>query len=158
MEIKLANEHNLIEVSYIFRECSQQFIESGFQCWEFAHSSYEDIANDISKKYVYLAFIKKVPVGTISLRPDSSDTSIINIDRLAIFPHYQRRGFAKTLIDFAIVEATKKGAKTIRGIIPSHNKMLVKLLDEKGFINVREVDKMFNEGKGTIFEKTLRKH
>ena len=158
MEIKLANEHNLIEVSYIFRECSQQFIESGFQCWEFAHSSYEDIANDISKKYVYLAFIKKVPVGTISLRPDSSDTSIINIERLAIFPHYQRRGFAKNLIDFAITEAGKKGAKSVRGAVPSHNRMLVKLLEERGFVNIGEVEKMFNEAKGTIFEKILRKH
>jgi len=36
--------------------------------------------------------------------------------------------------------------------------MLVKLLEERGFVNIGEVEKMFNEAKGTIFEKILRKH
>jgi ribosomal protein S18 acetylase RimI-like enzyme len=157
MEIRLAQEQNLIEVIYIVRECAQQLMEKGVRNWHNTQSDYADISKDISNNYVYLVSIKKVPIGTITLKPDDSDTNKTNIDRLAIFPHFQRRGYAKALIDFAIAEASKKGSTAVRGTVPCNNKSLCQLLEEKGFKNLGASGEIPNEMVKILFEKELDK-
>ena len=155
MEIQLAQERQLLEVLYIIRECAEQLMEKGVRNWHNSHVDYADISKDIANSYVYLMTVKRVPVGTITLKPDPSVADATHIDRLAIFPHFQRRGYAKTMIDFAITEATRIGSKSIRGTIPVDDSSLCKLLEEKGFINLGIAHHVPNELVKILFEKKL---
>jgi GNAT superfamily N-acetyltransferase len=155
MEIRLAQERQLLEVLYIIRECAQQLMEKGVRHWHNSHVDYADISKDISNKFVYVMVVNKVPMGTITLKPDENAPDSTNIDRLAIFPHFQRKGYAKAMIDFAIDEATNKGSKAIRGTIPVDDKSLCQLLEEKGFVNLGVVSEVPNEMIKILFEKKL---
>jgi ribosomal protein S18 acetylase RimI-like enzyme len=155
MEIRLAQEQHLIEVIYIIRECAQQLMEKGVRHWHNTQSDYTEISKDIANKYVYLVSLKKVPIGTITLKPDDSDAKKTYIDRLAIFPHFQRRGYAKALIDFALTEASKKGSTAVRGTIPNNDKSLCQLLEEKGFKNLGAIGECRDEMVKILFEKKL---
>lgn len=155
VEIKLAKESQLLEVLYIVRECAQQLLNKGVKYWHNSHADYANISNDIISQYVYIIFFKKVPAGTITLKPDENVPNALFIDRLAIFPHYQRRGLAKNMIDFAISEALVQGFKSIRGTIPVDDKALSIMLEDKGFQNRGVVTHVPNEMIRILFEKSL---
>lgn len=155
MEILLAKESQLLEVLYIIRECAQQLFDKGVKSWHNTHVDYSEISEDIKNKYVFIFFLKKIPVGTITIKPDLSSKGVSNIDRLAIFPHFQRRGFAKAMIDFAETQSRAQGYTTLRGTIPVDDQSLCKLLEEKGFSNLGVAHHIPNELVKILFEKKL---
>lgn len=155
MEILPAKETQLLEVLYIIRECAQQLKDKGVKYWHNTHADYAEISQDISDGNVYIIFVKKVPVGTITLKPDPEVKNSSHIDRLAIFPHFQRRGLAKAMIEFAEFESQEKGYTTIRGTIPVDDKSLCKFLEEKGYVNKGISHHVPNELTKIIFEKKL---
>lgn len=155
IEIKPAKESQLLEVLYIVRECAQQLLDKGVKYWHNSHGDYANISCDIANQYVYIIFFKKVPAGTITLKPDETVENALFMDRLAIFPHYQRRGLAKTMIDFAISEAIVQGFQIIRGTIPVDDRSLCQMLEDKGFQNRGIVTHVPNEMVKILFEKSL---
>jgi GNAT superfamily N-acetyltransferase len=155
MEILLAKETQLLEVLYIIRECAQQLKDKGVKYWHNSHTDYAEISRDISNSHVYIIFLKKVPVGTITLKPDADDNKAMHIDRLAIFPHFQRRGLAKILIDFAEDHSRSLSYPILKGTIPVDDESLCKLLEEKGFINLGITHQVPNEITKITFEKKL---
>lgn len=155
LTIQPAKENQLLEVLYIIRECAEQLIAKGLTSWHNTHDDYAAISLDIRSKYVYLVFIGRIPVGTITIKPDASDATVSYLDRLAIFPHYQGRGLAKEMIDFAEAHSRGLGFKMLRGIIPIDDDSLCKLLDKKGFINMGVAPSDSEEFVRMIFEKRL---
>ncbi len=155
MEILQAKESQLLEVLYIIRECAQQLKDKGVKYWHNTHADYAEISNDIKNKNVYIIFLNKVPVGTITIKPDSEVMSASHIDRLAIFPHFQRRGFAKAMIDFAINRSRALEFTELRATIPIDDQSLCKLFEEKGFVNQGVAHHVPNELVKIIFEKRL---
>lgn len=155
MEIRLAKEGQLLEVLYIIRECAQQLKDKGVKHWHNSHLDYEEISYDIKNNFVYILFEKCVAVGTITIKPDTNAKEVCHIDRLAIFPHFQGRGFAKAMIDFIEAEARNKTFTIIRGIIPVEDESLCKLLEEKGFTNKGHVAHSPGEVAKIMFEKIL---
>jgi GNAT superfamily N-acetyltransferase len=155
MEIRPAKESQLLEVLYIIRECAEQLRTKGVKHWHNTHIDYEEISKDISQGYVYILFEKSVAAGTISIKPDTEKSEAYNIDRLAIFPHFQRRGFARAMIDFAENETRSKSKKVLRGTIPVDDESLCKLLEEKGFTNHGIISQVPNEITKILFEKNL---
>ncbi|PKP36530.1 MAG: hypothetical protein CVT98_07655 [Bacteroidetes bacterium HGW-Bacteroidetes-15] len=155
MEIHLAKESQLLEVLYIIRECAQQLKDKGVKSWHNTHVDYAEISEDIRNKYVFIIFLKKIPVGTITIKPDYNSKNISHLDRLAIFPHFQRRGFAKAMIDFAESQSRSLGYTALRGTIPVDDQSLCKLLEEKGFTNLGIAHHVPNELIKIIFEKKL---
>lgn len=155
MEIHLAKESQLLEVLYIIRECAQQLKDKGVKSWHNTHVDYAEISEDIKNKYVFIIFLKKIPVGTITIKPDANSKEISLLDRLAIFPHFQRRGFAKAMIDFAENQSRTLGYSTLRGSIPVDDQSLCKLLEEKGFTNLGVAHHVPNELVKIVFEKKL---
>ncbi|HOP04794.1 MAG TPA: GNAT family N-acetyltransferase [Tenuifilaceae bacterium] len=155
MDIRPAKESQLLEVLYIIRECAEQLRVKGVKHWHNTHIDYEVISKDIINGYVYILFEKSVAVGTISIKPDEEISDAYNIDRLAIFPHFQRRGFARAMIDFAESETRNQGKKVLRGTIPVDDESLCKLLEEKGFTNHGVVTQVPNEITKILFEKKI---
>lgn len=155
MEIKLAKESQLLEVLYIIRECAQQLKNKGVKHWHNSHIDYDEISADIKNKFVFILFEKSVAVGTVTIKPEKASKEVCIIDRLAIFPHFQRRGFAKSMIDFTEAEARNSGFSVLRGTIPVDDESLCKLLEEKGFVNKGVITQVPNELVKILFEKIL---
>jgi GNAT superfamily N-acetyltransferase len=135
MEIQLAEKKHLIEVLYIIRECSRQLLVMGVKYWNNSHADFNEISDDISNQRVYLLINNWVTVGTITLKPDRKNSSILEVSRLAIYPPFQKRGFGQELLKFAEELAKKKGAICLKGISPSNDPSLGKLFEKYGFVN-----------------------
>ena len=135
MEILLADKNKLIEVLYILRECSRQLIEKGVKYWNNSLADYNEISCDIEKQYVYLLVVNMVTIGTVTIKPDKSTLKTTTISRLAIFPPFQKRGFAPEVLRFAEVLAKNNGSTILKGTTPVDDKSLSQLLEDNGFVN-----------------------
>ena len=135
MEIIIAEKNKLIEVLYIIRECSRQLLEKGVKYWNNSLADYNDISEDIINQNVYLLVINRVAIGTVTIKPDKKNLKTSIIKRLAIFPSYQKRGFAHEILKFAEDLAKKNGSTSLIGTTPTDDKALFQLLEENGFVN-----------------------
>jgi GNAT superfamily N-acetyltransferase len=155
MEINVARESQLLEVLYILRQCSQQLIDKGVRYWYNPTADSPYIADDIKHGYVYICSLNRVSIGTITIKKNLNEPTISEIERLAIYPHYQGKGYAKQMIDFAVEHSKANGFKIIRGTIPVDDKSLCKLLEERGFTNLGVALNVPNELVKIVFEKIL---
>ena len=156
MEIQLAEKNKLIEVLYIIRECSRQLVEKGVKYWNNSLVDYNDISSDISNHFVYLLVIDRVSVGTITIKPDRTKPKTSVISRLAIFPYYQKRGFAHEILKFAEDFAKENGATSLRGTTPVDDKSLAQLLEENGFVNLGVEGEVPEEFISIKYEKKIQ--
>jgi len=154
MEIVKAKKHQLIEILYIIKECSRQLLEKGVKYWNNSMADFNDIASDIEKGHVYIAIDNRIPIGTITLKPESDNGRKLAISRLAIYPAFQKKGLAHQLILFAIEQAREGKYEQIIGHIPLDDKSLVNLLEENGFKNKSHAPTK-EEFVKILFEKTL---
>lgn len=155
MKIQLAEKNNLIEVLYIIRECSRQLMERGVKYWNNSMVDFNDIAEDISNKYVYILYINRVSVGTITIKPHKINSDICMISRLAIYPPYQNKGLARTLLEFAENVARENRSRVIKGITPLDDQAIKQLMEEKGFCNKGLATEVIQEYERVVFEKEL---
>ncbi|MGE0078682.1 MAG: GNAT family N-acetyltransferase [Bacteroidales bacterium] len=155
MEISKAQKHQLLEILYIIKECSRQLLEKGVKYWNNSLADFNDIALDIEKGFVYIIFENRVPVGTITLKPDDVSKKSLSIGRLAIYPAFQKKGLAHQLLTFALNFAKEEKYKMVSGYIPVDDKSLVTLLEENGFENKGIAPPPKEEFVKIIFEKTL---
>lgn len=68
------------------------------------HHNHENITADIDSGNVFIMEIDKTAVGTVTIRD-------IEICRLFVLPHYQRKGYGRALLEFSekhICEKSKK--------------------------------------------------
>lgn len=156
MEIIVADKTKLIEVLFVIRECSQQLIEKGVKYWNNSVADYHEISNDIANQNVFLLVVNKVTVGTVTIKPNKKDPKINIISRLAIFPHFQKRGYATEILKFAENYSKDKGAKTIVGTTPIDDEALTQLLQEHGYINQGVDGEVHEEFIRIKFEKQLK--
>jgi GNAT superfamily N-acetyltransferase len=155
MEIHLAEKNSLIEVIYVIRECSRQLIEKGVKYWNNSLTDYNDISEDITNHFVYLLVINRVTIGTVTIKPDKKNSKASVISRLAIFPSFQKRGYAHEILKFAESLARKNGSNTLIGTTPTDDKALSLLLEENGFVNQGIENEIPDEFLRIKFEKKL---
>ncbi len=155
MEILLADKNKLIEVLYILRECSRQLIEKGVKYWNNSLADYNEISCDIEKQYVYLLVVNMVTIGTVTIKPDKSTLKTTTISRLAIFPPFQKRGFAPEVLKFAEGLAKNNGSTVLKGTTPVDDKSLSQLLEDNGFVNHGVDGEVHEEFVRIKFEKKI---
>ena len=155
MEIQLAEKNKLIEVLYVIRECSRQLLSKGVKYWNNSHADYNEIAEDILNQHVYLLILNRVTVGTVTVKPDKSNPKTSVISRLAIFPHFQKRGFAQEVLKFTEELARKNGSTILKGFTPIEDKSFRQLLEECGFVNLGVEGEVPEEFIRIKFEKRL---
>ncbi len=151
VEIVKAQKHHLLEVLYIIRECSRQLINKGVKYWNNSLADYYEISADIAKGYVYLAKFNYVPVGTITLRPDE-ESQTLRIERLAIYPAFQKKGLAQRLLEYAKQYAASQNFSKIVGNIPVDDVGLIQLLEQNSFSRKEEQSMPLNEFKVVAYE------
>ncbi|MFA5649437.1 MAG: GNAT family N-acetyltransferase [Bacteroidales bacterium] len=155
IEIKPAKENQLIEVLYLIRECAEQLALKGIKSWHNTHSDSSLISDDIKKKNVFLAFLRMVPIGTITVKACDDMAEAALIDRLAIFPYFQNRGFAKDLLVFAEESVRNNNYKKLCATVPFGDKSLLKLFENNGFVNKGPASECADEMSWVMFEKNL---
>ncbi len=156
MEIQLAEKNKLIEVIYIIRECSRQLLEKGVKYWNNSLADYNDISEDIANQYVYLLVVNRVTIGTVTIKPDKKNSKTSIISRLAIFPPFQKKGFAHEILMFAEDLAKKSGSNSLVGTTPMDDKALFQLLEENGFVNQGVENEVPEEFIRIKFEKKIQ--
>lgn len=137
IEIVKAQKANLLEVLYIIKEGSRQLLEKGVKYWNNSLADYHEISRDIELGHIYLIKYNHVAVGTVTLRINS-DKGTLQIERLAIFPTFQKKGLANKLIDFAKMLANDNRINTIIGTIPVNDTELINLLEKNKFVRKDE--------------------
>ncbi len=156
MEIRLAEKQNLLEVLYILKECSLQLMEKGVRYWNNSLVDYNDISTDIQNKYVYILFYNKIPVATITIKPHKSIPGMVVLSRMAVYPAFQKRGYAKNLLEFAEDFARNNKSYVLKGVSPVDDKAFFQLLEELGYENKGIDTEPVNDYERIIFEKELR--
>lgn len=151
VEIVKAQKHHLLEVLYIIRECSRQLLNKGVKYWNNSLADYYEISADIAKGYVYLVKFNYVPVGTITIRPDEVKQTL-RIERLAIYPAFQKKGLAQRLLEFAKQYAASHKLSKIVGNIPVDDVGLTQLLEQNSFIRKGEESIPLNDFKVITYE------
>lgn len=155
MEIRLAEKNKLIEVLYIIRECSRQLIDKGVKYWNNSLADYNEISLDISDQNVYLIILNNVTIGTVTIKLDTINPKTAIINRLAIVPHFQKKGYAQEILKFAEELAKKNGANVIKGYSPVDDKSLFQLLEENGYVNMGSEGEVPEEFIRIKFEKKI---
>ena len=155
MEIRQAKESQLLEVLYIVRECAFQLQEKGVKYWHNSHADYAEILKDILDKRVFVLLYRKMVVGTATVKQDPEGNGIMKVSRLAVLPSFQRRGFAKELLKYAVDEAKTHSAKTLRGVTPIDDTSTNQLFEQAGFAFKSTTSTSESDPPRVIFEKLL---
>ena len=167
MEPKIvrAEEENLIEIMFILRECANDLITKGYSHWNSAYPSHITIHEDLKKNNLYLLKNYGGSIGTITLNnlqdPSysqlkwGSDNHALIINRLAVHPVFQNKGYAKMLMVFAEEFARKEGYKSIRLDTFAGNEKTVHFFESCGFSKVGEVSLSKDLNIYACFEKQL---
>ena len=155
VEIKLAKENQLLEVMYIVRECAEQLAETGINLWHDMSCESPKILDDIKQNQVFLAARNRVPLATITLKPNKERKDAALIDRLAIFPFFQKKGLATQMLAFAEEWASNNDFTTLCATVPTEDKPVVDLLERTGFANRGPAPESSEEFVQVVFEKEL---
>lgn len=133
------------------RLCAQDLISKGIHQWDQNYPDLTTIQNDISKAQLYTYKIGDKITGIVVLNevqdPEyadlqwvtSSDSRNLVVHRLAVHPHYQGKGIARKLMDFAEIFAKEQGYDSIRLDTFSQNSRNQKFYDNRGYQLTGEV-------------------
>ncbi|SDB84355.1 GNAT family N-acetyltransferase [Williamwhitmania taraxaci] len=164
-EILRAEEESLIEIMFILRECAKDLISKGYSHWNSAYPSFVTISEDIKKGNLYLLRNNGGTIGVITLNDEqdssydqlkwTSNSNALIVNRLAIHPFFQKKGFAKILMAFAADFAKKEGYKSIRLDTFAGNKDTLHFFERCGFSKVGETALSKDLNIYACFEKEL---
>ncbi|MFZ9029425.1 MAG: GNAT family N-acetyltransferase [Crocinitomicaceae bacterium] len=139
------------EIISMTRLCAQDLISKGINQWDQNYPDLTTIQNDISKAQLYTYKIGDKITGIVVLNevqdPEyadlqwvtSSDSRNLVVHRLAVHPHYQGKGIARKLMDFAEIFAKEQGYDSIRLDTFSQNSRNQKFYDNRGYQRTGEV-------------------
>lgn len=139
------------EIISMTRLCAQDLISKGIHQWDQNYPDLTTIQNDISKAQLYTYKIGDKITGIVVLNevqdPEyadlqwvtSSDSRNLVVHRLAVHPHYQGKGIARKLMDFAEIFAKEQGYDSIRLDTFSQNSRNQKFYDNRGYQRTGEV-------------------
>jgi|APDOM4702015159_1054818.scaffolds.fasta_scaffold31614_2 ribosomal protein S18 acetylase RimI-like enzyme len=164
-EIVKADKENLIEIMFLLRQCANDLISKGFSHWNSAYPSHLTVSEDLKNGSLYLLKQNGGTIGIITLNDIQdpsynqlswkSDSHALIVNRLAIIPLFQNRGFAKILMTFAEELAKKEGYKSIRLDTFAGNENTVRFFENCGFSRVGEVSLSKDLNIYACFEKQL---
>lgn len=147
----------------LIRSCVQDMEAKGIHQWDEIYPDEKTIRNDIDNEQLYLLEDNNQVCGIIVLN-EFQEPEYKSIDwkfngktlvvhRLAIDPTYQRKGYAKILMQFAHKFTKKRGYKAIRLDAFIHNPASVGLYENLGYRNAGTVT--FRKGDFFCFEVSV---
>ncbi len=166
MEIKQAQENNLVDILFLLRQCIKDMHEHGLKQWNSANPSPEYLKEQISRGAVYMAMDLGMAKGMMNLTEDapegydqvdwkSSSNKILYLKYFAVHPLWKDVEIGYQLITFAENYAKENGYSSIRlDVLDSYP------IDEK-FINTLDFSRAgifhseFQKKAYACFEKNM---
>ncbi|WP_432662843.1 GNAT family N-acetyltransferase [Wukongibacter baidiensis] len=112
-EIRLANIDDKDEVVELLNKVALHLERKGIKQWSYPWDS-EEIAEEISKGFIYILIVNSFIVGTFSIK----DTNYVNVPlieaennylyRVAVLPEYFRRNLGIKMVNYAMELSREK--------------------------------------------------
>ena len=149
--IRKATLDDLDTVKQIAEACALFMSANGIHQWNEHYPSKRVFKNDIQEEALYVIIADDgILCGCIMfsnkkdalydaiewLTPDSKN---LYVHRLAVHPHYQGRGMARKLMDFAETQAANQNYTSIRLDTFSQNKRNQRFYEARGFVRLGDV-------------------
>ena len=149
LDIQMASIAHFEQILRLYRLSGIDMHRKGFANWSYFYPSVSIILNDLNKKELYILFDQHTVLGAISITSQADpkyheinwvtrQEKALYINRLAVHPRFQSRGFGSLLMDFALQIADKTSCTSIRLDAYSPNDGLLQFYQKRGFIIHKE--------------------
>lgn len=132
-EIRLATKEDVVSIQEITQEAFQKYAEMAGLDQSIAalKETPEDILYDMEHKYVFVAFLDKVPVGSVRVELQENNTAYLT--RFGVRLDYQNSGIGKALINVVDRFMKQDGVKKIYLHTASKVASLIRFYYARGF-------------------------
>ena len=145
-----ATTSDLPQLVALTQDCAKKLIRQGIFQWNENYPSKEILERDIELGQIWKLEMNTVIVGMIVLTEiEDSEYKNVNwltkslnnlyVHRLAVWPNYQGKGFARKLMDFAEEYAKENNYKSVRLDTFSQNKSNQKFYETRNYIKLESV-------------------
>jgi len=170
MEIVIAGNNNLIEITYLIYELTHFSSNSKGNhifCNSNKYPSIDELKTEINNKNVFILKDKRSCIAIIILNSkmeivgknvnwqNLDEKNFLAISHILIHPYMQNKGLEKKLLDFAIDKAKELKCMSIRMKINGHNKQCIDICVNTGFIKTGECFYSNQEISFLYFEKII---
>lgn len=167
MNIRLANKKDIEKVNILFKKVIFNMENNGINMWNDVYPFCE-FETDISNKEMYIIEEETEIVGSFVLSnfkdPDFdfikwtiNSKKWISINRLAISPNQQGKGYAKEAIKFIEEYAKSNGYDTIKLTVYKNNINAIGLYENMKYKRVKEGSYIINGNVFVGYEKIIKK-
>ena len=150
MKIRLATLKDIKPVLEITRACAKHLMAQGIYMWNENYPTESAFINDVKRRELYVLEENNTLRGCIVLstfmdlpyekkRWLSPNKNNLYIHRLAVHPHFQGKGYAQQLMDFAENFADENLFASIRLDTFSQNFRNHKFYEVRGYIRLDEI-------------------
>lgn len=150
MKVQKATSDNILEIMYLLQHCIEDFNKNSIYQWNVAYPDYFRLLHEVENGSLFIIKQKGVCIGTITLSEEqdpvfekvewkNNNDKFIVIQRIAVFPTWQKMGVGKKLIEFAEQYARENNYKSVRLDVASSSEALFKLYESIGFKFTGEV-------------------
>ncbi|NNK87534.1 MAG: GNAT family N-acetyltransferase [Flavobacteriaceae bacterium] len=148
--IRKALDKDIEAILSITQSCAKQLIELGIFQWSEAYPDKLSFEKDIERGELYVLELDYKIIGcvTITTLVDEAYKPVkwltrndnnIYIHRLAVLPEFQRRGYARKLMDFAEDRARTEKKRSIRLDTFSQNLRNQRFYEQRGYKRLEKV-------------------
>lgn len=144
MQVEKATNSNILEVMYLLQHCIEDFNDNSVYQWNASYPDYFKLLREVENESLFIIKSSGVCIGTITISKKQEPVfdkvewknktdSYIVIQRIAVFPTWQKKGIGRKLIEFAELYAKENGLKSIRLDVASSSEHLIKLYESIGY-------------------------
>lgn len=141
---------DLPQILLLTRECAKKLIVEGIFQWNKYYPSKEVLHKDIESQQIWKMVLNHEIVGIIVLSEIkdveyngvqwlTEDSNNIYIHRLAVHPHFQGRGYARKLMDFAEAYAKENNFDSVRLDTFSQNKRNQRFYESRDYVKLENI-------------------
>ncbi|MEN8139125.1 MAG: GNAT family N-acetyltransferase [Bacteroidota bacterium] len=150
MLISLAEKNDIEEIHSLTKACASNMISNGIYQWNEKYPPKNKLSEDISRGELFCIKDESKIYGIIviteiedeeyeNIKWLSPQGTSIYIHRLAVHPDYQRKGYAKELMDFAEGFAHSMGYTSVRLDTFSKNPRNNKFYQNRGYKKLDDI-------------------
>jgi len=165
MEIRKAQENDLIEVLYLIGRSKQDLRDNELYHWNSTYTSRELVREDVFNGNTYILLENKVIVGTVTLYEKNHNDVYANVEflpekfmilrRLVVFSTFQQKGYASALLKHATDLASEQKFDSIITEAYYKNERYIEALKKNGFNEAGKISLPPQELVFDCFEKKL---
>lgn len=164
MNIRLANNSDLDQLNIMFKDVIKDMKQKNINMWNDVYPFCE-FEHDIANKEMYVIEDNNEIIGSFVLSNfDDPDYKLINwnynenwisLNRLAILPCMQGKGYAKEAMKYIEKEAVNRNCDAIRLTVYEQNVNAIGLYEKFNFKRVKEGSYFINGNRFVGYEKKI---